>query len=144
MKPIPVYGKGENVRDWLFVEDHASAIDLIYHEGGTGKTYTIGGNNESTNIDLIHILCSIMDRHLGRKEGTSAGLITFVTDRAGHDLRYAIDCSTLEKELGWKPATEFKEGLEKTVTWYLANEAWLEGVTSGEYRNYYNQQYSGK
>jgi len=144
MKPIPVYGKGENVRDWLFVEDHASAIDLIFHKGETGKTYTIGGNNESTNIDLIHLLCSIMDRHLGREEGTSAKLISFVTDRAGHDLRYAIDCSTLEKELGWFPKTNFKDGLEKTVTWYLANQDWLERVTSGEYKNYYNQQYSGK
>jgi len=144
MKPIPVYGKGENVRDWLFVEDHASAIDLIFHKGKTGKTYTIGGNNESTNIDLIHLLCSIMDRHLGREAGTSASLITFVTDRAGHDLRYAIDCSTLENELGWKPETQFKDGLEKTVAWYLSNETWLEGVTSGEYLNYYNRQYSGK
>lgn len=144
MKPIPIYGKGENVRDWLFVEDHASAIDLIFHQGGKGKTYTIGGNNESTNIDLIHLLCSIMDRHLGREEGTSAKLITFVTDRAGHDLRYAIDCTTLEKELGWKPQTQFEEGLEKTVKWYLDNEEWLDSVTSGEYLNYYNRQYSGK
>jgi len=143
-RPIPIYGKGENVRDWLFVEDHASAIDLIYHQGHNGKTYTIGGNNESTNIDLIHLLCSIMDRHLGREAGESAKLISFVTDRAGHDLRYAIDFSTLKNELGWEPKTEFRDGLEKTVVWYLANQEWLERVTSGEYLNYYENQYSQK
>ncbi len=140
-QPIPIYGKGENVRDWLYVEDHAAAIDLIFHKGLNGKTYTIGGDNEYTNLDLIHLLCTIMDRQLQRKEGESATLIEFVKDRAGHDLRYAIDSSTLQMELGWTPATHFKEGLEKTVAWYLANEDWLERVTSGEYMNYYQKQY---
>ena len=141
-KSIPIYGKGENIRDWLYVDDHASAIDLIFHKGKIGSTYTIGGNNEYTNLELIHLLCSIMDKHLGRQEGASAKLITFVTDRAGHDLRYAIDSTTLQKELGWEPKTNFPEGLEKTVIWYLNNQSWLDGVTSGEYLNYYNRQYS--
>ncbi|MFN4932239.1 MAG: dTDP-glucose 4,6-dehydratase [Bacteroidota bacterium] len=142
MKPVPVYGKGENVRDWLFVEDHAAAIDLIFHEGKIGETYNIGGNNEWKNIDLIHLLCKIMDIKLNRTQGTSAGLITFVKDRAGHDLRYAIDSSKLQKELGWKPSLQFEEGLEKTVDWYLSNEEWLNNVTSGAYKEYYTAQYS--
>jgi dTDP-glucose 4,6-dehydratase len=142
MKPVPVYGKGENVRDWLFVEDHAAAIDLIFHEGKIGETYNIGGNNEWKNIDLIHLLCKIMDTKLNRTQGTSAGLITFVKDRAGHDLRYAIDSSKLQKELGWKPSLQFEEGLEKTVDWYLSNEEWLSNVTSGAYKEYYTAQYS--
>ena len=127
-KPIPIYGKGENVRDWLYVLDHARAIDLIYHKGKDGETYNVGGNNEWTNIDLIYLLCSVMDKKLGRAEGTSAQLITFVKDRAGHDLRYAIDSSKLQNELGWTPSLQFEEGLEKTVYWYLANEKWLQGV----------------
>ena len=141
MKPIPIYGKGENIRDWLFVEDHAKAIDVIFHKAKHGETYNIGGNNEWTNIDLIRLLCSIMDKKLKRPEGTSASLITFVKDRAGHDLRYAIDSSKLQKELGWSPSLKFEEGLEKTVDWYLANETWLNNVTSGDYRKYYEQQY---
>jgi len=140
-KPVPVYGKGENVRDWLFVEDHARAIDVIFHKGKIGDTYNIGGNNEWTNIDLIRLLCKSMDKKLNRKEGESAKLITFVKDRAGHDLRYAIDSSKLQKELGWKPSLQFEEGLGKTVDWYLANEEWLKGVTSGDYQKYYEGQY---
>lgn len=140
-KPVPVYGKGENVRDWLFVEDHARAIDTIFHEGRTGETYNIGGFNEWKNIDLIRLLCAVMDRKLGRPEGTSAQLITFVKDRAGHDLRYAIDATKLNKELGWAPSLQFEEGLEKTVDWYLANEEWLQHVTSGAYQQYYETQY---
>lgn len=140
-KAIPIYGKGENVRDWLWVEDHARAIDLIYHKAASGKTYNIGGHNEWTNIDLIRLLCNIMDRKLGRPEGESEKLITFVKDRAGHDLRYAIDATKLETELGWKPSLQFEEGLEKTVDWYLENEEWLANVTSGEYQDYYEQQY---
>lgn len=140
-KPIPIYGKGENVRDWLWVEDHARAIDLIYHKAVSGKTYNIGGHNEWTNIDLIHLLCSVMDRKLGRPEGESAKLITFVKDRAGHDLRYAIDASKLERELGWKPSLQFEDGLERTVDWFLQNEAWLDAVTSGQYQHYYENQY---
>lgn len=140
-KPVPVYGKGENVRDWLFVEDHAAAIDLIFHQGRDGETYNIGGANEWKNIDLIHALCSIMDRKLNRQPGTSASLITFVKDRAGHDHRYAIDFGKLNSELGWKPSLRFEEGLEKTVDWYLANEEWLNSVTSGEYQHYYEDQY---
>ena len=140
-KPIPVYGKGENVRDWLYVEDHASAIDLIFHEGKVGDTYNIGGFNEWKNIDLIHLLCKIMDKKLGRADGASAKLITYVKDRAGHDLRYAIDATKLNKELGWKPSLQFEEGLEKTVDWYLANEEWLAHVTSGDYKKYYDEQY---
>ena len=142
MKPVPVYGKGENVRDWLFVEDHAAAIDLIFHEGKIGETYNIGGFNEWTNIDLIHLLCKIMDEKLGREAGSSAKLITYVTDRAGHDLRYAIDSSKLQNDLGWKPSLQFEEGLEKTVDWYLANDVWLNNVTSGEYQKYYGEQYA--
>ena len=141
MRPVPVYGKGENVRDWLYVEDHASAIDLIFHEGKLGDTYNIGGFNEWKNIDLIHLLCKIMDKKLSRAEGSSASLITFVKDRAGHDLRYAIDAGKLNSELGWKPSLQFEEGLEKTVDWYLANESWLAHVTSGDYQKYYEQQY---
>ncbi len=140
-KPVPVYGKGQNVRDWLFVEDHARAIDVIFHKGKAGDTYNIGGNNEWKNIDLIQLLCSIMDRKLGRKKGESAKLITFVKDRAGHDLRYAIDSSRLQRQLKWKPSLEFEEGLERTVDWYLANEEWLRNVTSGDYQKYYEEQY---
>ena len=140
-KPIPVYGKGENVRDWLYVEDHASAIDLIFHNGKVGDTYNIGGFNEWKNIDLIHLLCKIMDKKLGRAEGESVKLITYVKDRAGHDLRYAIDASKLNIEFGWKPSLQFEEGLEKTVDWYLANEEWLQHVTSGDYQKYYEGQY---
>ncbi len=140
-KPVPVYGKGENVRDWLYVNDHASAIDLISHKGKVGETYNIGGHNEWKNIDLIHLLCKIMDKKLGRPAGTSEKLITFVKDRAGHDLRYAIDSTKLQKELGWIPSLQFEEGLEKTVDWYLANEAWLNNVTSGDYQKYYEKQY---
>ena len=140
-KPIPIYGKGENIRDWLFVEDHASAIDLIFHEGRSGETYNIGGNNEWTNISLIRELCRIMDRKLERPLGTSAKLITFVKDRAGHDLRYAIDSTKLQKELGWQPSLQFEEGLAKTVDWYLANEEWMNNITSGDYQKYYESQY---
>lgn len=139
--PIPVYGKGENVRDWLFVEDHARAIDVIFHKGVVGETYNIGGNNEWKNIDLIKLLCAIMDRKLDRPAGTSEKLINFVKDRAGHDLRYAIDSSKLQNALGWTPSLTFEEGLEKTVDWYLANEEWLHHVTSGDYKNYYETQY---
>jgi dTDP-glucose 4,6-dehydratase len=140
-KPLPVYGKGENVRDWLFVVDHARAIDTVFHKGKTGETYNIGGFNEWRNIDIVHLLCQIMDKKLGRAEGESARLITFVTDRAGHDLRYAIDASKIMNELGWQPSLQFEEGLEKTVDWYLANTTWLENVTSGAYQHYYEQQY---
>ncbi len=140
-KPLPVYGKGLNVRDWLWVEDHAAAIDLIFHKGKVGETYNIGGKNEWRNIDIVHKLCEIMDRKLGRKPGESASLITFVKDRAGHDLRYAIDPTKLETELGWRPSVTFEEGLEKTVDWYLENEEWLERVTSGAYQKYYEEQY---
>ncbi|MFD0942173.1 dTDP-glucose 4,6-dehydratase, partial [Pedobacter boryungensis] len=132
-KPVPVYGKGENVRDWLWVEDHARAIDVIFHNAKTGQTYNIGGHNEWKNIDLIHLLCQIMDQKLGRAEGESAKLITFVTDRAGHDLRYAIDSTKLQNELDWVPSLQFEEGLAKTVDWYLQNEDWLNNVTSGNY-----------
>jgi len=141
-RAIPIYGKGENVRDWLWVEDHARAIDLIFHKAATGSTYNIGGNNEWKNIDLIYLLCSIMDKKLNREEGESAALITFVQDRAGHDLRYAIDSSKLQRELGWKPSITFEEGLEKTVDWFLENEDWLNNVTSGNYMDYYKKQYS--
>ncbi len=140
-KPLPVYGKGENVRDWLWVEDHARAIDTIFHKGKIGEKYNIGGNNEWKNIDIINLLCGIMDKKLGRKEGESAKLITFVKDRQGHDLRYAIDASKLNRELGWKPSLQFEAGLEKTVDWYLENEEWVKHVTSGDYRHYYEQQY---
>jgi dTDP-glucose 4,6-dehydratase len=140
-KPLPIYGKGENIRDWLFVEDHARAIDVIFHTAKEGTTYNIGGHNEWTNIDVIRLLCKIMDKKLNRTEGTNEKLITFVKDRAGHDLRYAIDSSKLQNELGWKPSLQFEEGLEKTVDWYLANEEWLTNVTSGAYANYYEGQY---
>jgi len=140
-KPLPIYGKGENVRDWLYVEDHAAAIDVIFHQAKNGTTYNIGGHNEWTNIDVIRLLCRIMDSKLGRAAGTNEQLITFVKDRAGHDLRYAIDSSKLQNELGWKPSLQFEEGLDKTVDWYLANEDWLNGVTSGDYKNYYENQY---
>ncbi len=143
-KPVPVYGKGENIRDWLYVEDHASAIDLIFHRGKTGETYNIGGNNEWKNIDLIRLLCRIMDRKLDRSAGTSEKLITFVKDRPGHDLRYAIDSSKLQKELGWSPIPSFETGLEKTVDWYLSNSKWLENVISGDYGKYYDSMYSGR
>jgi dTDP-glucose 4,6-dehydratase len=144
MKPIPVYGKGENIRDWLWVEDHARAIDVILHEGKNGETYNIGGHNEWKNIDLIHLLCDIMDKKLDREPGTSASLITFVKDRAGHDLRYAIDAGKIAKELGWNPSLQFEEGLEKTVDWYLANTEWMENVTSGNYQKYYQEQYANR
>ncbi|MEJ8818507.1 dTDP-glucose 4,6-dehydratase [Lacibacter sp. H407] len=140
-KPLPVYGKGENVRDWLFVEDHARAIDTIFHNGKLGQSYNVGGFNEWKNIDLVHLLCSIMDKKLGRAEGESAKLITYVKDRAGHDLRYAIDATKLNKELGWSPSLQFEEGLEKTVEWYLSNEEWINHVTSGDYQKYYDVQY---
>jgi dTDP-glucose 4,6-dehydratase len=140
-KPIPVYGKGENIRDWLWVEDHARAIDVIFHQAESGSTYNVGGHNEWKNIDLIRLLCKIMDKKLGREPGTSSGLITFVTDRAGHDLRYAIDSSRLQNDLGWKPSLQFEEGLEKTVDWYLENSEWLQSVTSGSYQTYYDDQY---
>ena len=140
-KPLPVYGKGENIRDWLWVEDHARAIDVIFHKGKVGETYNIGGHNEWKNIDLIRAMCQIMDRKLEREEGTSAKLITYVKDRAGHDLRYAIDSSKLQKELGWIPSLQFEEGIEKTIDWYLANEEWMQNVTSGDYQKYYEQQY---
>lgn len=140
-KPLPVYGKGENVRDWLFVEDHARAIDTIFHNGRLGESYNVGGFNEWKNIDLVHLLCSIMDKKLGRSAGESAKLITYVKDRAGHDLRYAIDATKLNKELGWSPSLQFEEGLEKTVDWYLSNEEWINHVTSGDYQKYYDAQY---
>lgn len=143
-KPLPVYGKGENIRDWLWVNDHAKAIDVIFHSGKNGETYNIGGNNEWKNIDLVHKLCEIMDQKLGRENGESAKLITYVTDRAGHDFRYAIDASKLENELGWKPSVAFDQGFEKTIDWYLENEAWLENVTSGNYQAYYNNMYTNR
>ncbi|MCE1168626.1 MAG: dTDP-glucose 4,6-dehydratase [Sphingobacteriia bacterium] len=141
-KPLPVYGKGENVRDWLWVEDHARAIDVIYHNGLDGDTYNIGGHNEWKNIDLIKVMCKVMDKKLNRPEGESEKLITYVKDRAGHDLRYAIDSSKLQRELGWKPSLQFEEGIEKTIDWYLNNHDWLEQVTSGDYLKYYEQQYT--
>jgi dTDP-glucose 4,6-dehydratase len=143
-RPIPVYGKGENIRDWLYVEDHAAAIDLVFHKGVTGETYNIGGNNEWKNLDLIKLLCKIMDRKLGRKNSTSEKLITYVKDRPGHDLRYAIDSSKISRELGWIPSLDFEHGLEKTVDWYLANQKWLERVISGDYEKYYDRQYREK
>lgn len=141
-KALPVYGKGENIRDWLWVEDHARAIDIIFHQAATGTTYNIGGHNEWTNIDLIKLLCKVMDKKLGRAEGESEKLITYVTDRAGHDLRYAIDSSKLQNDLGWTPSLQFEEGLEKTVDWYLENAEWMENITSGDYQKYYESQYS--
>ena len=143
-KPLPVYGKGENVRDWLWVEDHARAIDTVFHHGRLGETYNIGGNNEWKNIDLVHKLCEIMDRKLNRNAGESASLISYVTDRAGHDFRYAIDANKISNELGWKPSVNFDEGFEKTIDWYLENEVWLGHVTSGAYLRYYESMYSGR
>ncbi|WP_427875254.1 dTDP-glucose 4,6-dehydratase [Flavobacterium sp. MMS24-S5] len=141
-KSLPVYGDGNYTRDWLFVEDHAIAIDLVFHEGKNHETYNIGGFNEWKNIDLVKLLCKIMDVKLGRVEGTSEGLITYVKDRPGHDLRYAIDASKIKKELNWKPSVTFEEGLEKTINWYLDNQEWLQNVTSGSYKDYYQKQYS--
>jgi len=143
-KPLPVYGKGENVRDWLFVIDHARAIDTVYHNGKNGETYNIGGFNEWKNIDLVHLLCDIMDQKLNRPAGDSRKLITYVTDRAGHDLRYAIDAHKIMNELGWEPSLQFEEGLNKTVDWYLSNEKWLQEVTSGNYQNYYQNMYQNR
>ena len=143
-KPLPVYGRGENVRDWLYVEDHARAIDLIFHRGAVGDTYNIGGFNEWKNIDIVKVLIRITDRLLGRPEGADLDLITYVTDRAGHDLRYAIDSRKLQRELGWEPSLQFEEGIEKTVRWYLDNQAWLDNVTSGDYQKYYEQMYSDR
>jgi dTDP-glucose 4,6-dehydratase len=141
-KPLPVYGKGDNVRDWLWVEDHARAIDTIFHKGKIGETYNIGGWNEWTNIALVKEMCRIMDNKLGREEGTSEQLITFVQDRAGHDMRYAIDATKIKDELGWVPSLEFEEGLDKTIDWYLQNEEWINDVTSGDYQKYYEEHYS--
>lgn len=143
-RPLPVYGRGENVRDWLHVEDHARAIDLIFHEGQSGETYNIGGGNEWRNIDLVRLIVRTTDRLLGRPEGASERLITYVTDRAGHDLRYAIDSSKLRRELGWEPAFRFEEGIEQTVRWYLENREWMERITSGEYEHYYEQMYGNR
>ena len=143
-KPLPVYGKGENVRDWLYVEDHARAIDVIFHKGRIAETYNIGGFNEWKNIDIIKVLINTVDRQLGRPEGADMDLITFVTDRAGHDLRYAIDSSKLQRELGWEPSLQFEEGIEKTVKWYLENQAWMDNVTSGDYQKYYDDMYKNR
>lgn len=143
-KPLPIYGKGENVRDWLYVVDHARAIDIIFHKGKIAETYNIGGFNEWKNIDLIHVLIKTVDRLLGRSEGTSEKLITYVTDRAGHDLRYAIDSGKLKNELGWEPSLQFEEGIEKTVKWYLDNQEWLDEVTSGDYQGYYDRMYNNR
>lgn len=140
-KALPVYGKGANIRDWLFVEDHARAIDVVFHKGKVGETYNIGGFNEWKNLDVVKLLCKIMDKKLDRSEGTSEKLITYVKDRAGHDMRYAIDANKIMRELGWKPSLQFEEGLEKTVDWYLQNDTWLENVTSGDYLKYYETQY---
>ncbi|HPI09875.1 MAG TPA: dTDP-glucose 4,6-dehydratase [Catalimonadaceae bacterium] len=143
-KPLPVYGKGENVRDWLFVVDHARAIDMVFHNGITGETYNIGGFNEWKNIDIVHLLCRVMDRKMNKPEGTAASLITYVKDRAGHDLRYAIDANKIMKELGWEPSLQFEEGLEKTIDWYLANAEWMDEITSGAYQQYYENQYTSR
>ncbi|MDE6817901.1 MAG: GDP-mannose 4,6-dehydratase, partial [Muribaculaceae bacterium] len=143
-KPLPVYGRGENVRDWLFVEDHARAIDLIFHRGKVADTYNIGGFNEWKNIDLIKVIIKTVDRLLGNPDGYSLDLITYVTDRPGHDMRYAIDSRKLQSELGWEPSLQFEEGIEKTVRWYLANEQWVNNVTSGDYRRYYEEMYSNR
>ena len=143
-KALPIYGKGDNIRDWLYVEDHALAIDSIFHDGKLGETYNIGGNNEWTNLDLVKKLCDIMDRKLGQEIGTSQKLITFVKDRAGHDQRYAIDASKIEKELNWKPSIQFEEGFEKTIDWYLQNLEWLENILSGDYEKFYEQQYNNR
>ena len=143
-KPLPVYGKGENVRDWLYVIDHAKAIDIVFHNGKIGETYNIGGFNEWKNIDLIKVICKVMDKKLGRAMGTSEKLITYVTDRAGHDLRYAIDATKIMNELGWKPSLQFEEGIELTIDWYIQNEEWLNHVTSGDYQNYYSEMYRNR
>ena len=143
-KPLPVYGKGENVRDWLFVEDHARAIDVIFHEGKIAETYNIGGFNEWKNIDLIKVMIRTVDKILGNPEGSSLDLITYVTDRLGHDARYAIDSTKLQKELGWEPSLQFEEGIEKTVRWYLENQEWMDNITSGEYEKYYQDMYKGR
>lgn len=143
-KPLPIYGKGDNIRDWLWVVDHASAIDAIFHGGRVGESYNVGGLNEWTNIDLVKYLCRLMDQKLGRSEGESEELITYVTDRAGHDMRYAIDASKLESELNWRPSVTFEEGLEHTVDWYLANSEWIEEITSGSYREYYESMYDNR
>jgi len=143
-KSLPVYGKGENIRDWLYVKDHAVAIDVIYHGGKIGDTFNIGGHNEWTNIDLIRVICKVMDKKLGRVNGSSEELITFVTDRAGHDLRYAIDSQKLQNELGWKPSLQFEEGIEITVDWYINNQEWLDNVTSGKYQKYYDKMYGNR
>jgi len=140
-KPLPVYGKGENIRDWLWVNDHARAIDVIFHKGRNGETYNIGGHNEWKNIDLIKVMCKVMDEKLGRPEGESEKLITYVTDRAGHDMRYAIDATKLKEELGWVPSLQFEEGIRNTIDWYLDNEEWLNNITSGDYESYYEKQY---
>lgn len=143
-KPLPVYGKGENIRDWLYVEDHARAIDTIFHKGKVAETYNIGGFNEWKNIDIIKVLINTVDRLLGRAEGEDLGLITYVTDRPGHDARYAIDSSKLQRELGWEPSLQFEEGIEKTVRWYLEHQEWLDNITSGEYEKYYESMYAGR
>jgi dTDP-glucose 4,6-dehydratase len=143
-KPLPVYGKGENVRDWLYVVDHARAIDVVYHKGKIGETYNIGGFNEWTNIDLIKVICKTMDKILSRPEGESEKLITYVTDRAGHDLRYAIDANKIMKELGWEPSLQFEEGIEKTINWYMDNQQWMDEVTSGDYAKYYDKMYASR
>lgn len=140
-KPLPIYGEGVNVRDWLWVVDHARAIDDVFHKGRVGETYNIGGYNEWKNIDIVHLLCDTMDDKLGREKGTSRGLITFVKDRAGHDMRYAIDATKIKEELGWEPSVTFEQGMNKTIDWYLANEAWMENITSGAYMDYYKNQY---
>ncbi|MCB2195263.1 MAG: dTDP-glucose 4,6-dehydratase [Bacteroidetes bacterium] len=141
-KPLPVYGKGENIRDWLYVEDHAKAIDVVFHKGKVGETYNIGGFNEWKNIDLIKVICKVMDKKLCREKGESEKLITYVKDRAGHDMRYAIDATKISKELGWKPSLQFEEGIEKTIDWYLENTEWLKNIISGDYQEYYNKQYN--
>ncbi len=143
-KPLPVYGKGENVRDWLYVIDHAQAIDVIYHNGADGETFNIGGHNEWTNIDLIKVVCKVMDEKLGRETGSSEKLITYVTDRAGHDLRYAIDSSKLQNEMGWTPSLQFEEGINLTIDWYLNNPDWLDNVTTGNYQKYYDEMYGNR
>jgi dTDP-glucose 4,6-dehydratase len=143
-KPLPVYGEGVNVRDWLWVADHARAIDDVFHNGRVGETYNIGGYNEWKNIDIVHLLCDTMDDKLGREKGTSRGLITFVKDRAGHDMRYAIDATKIKEELGWEPSVTFEQGMEKTIDWYLANEEWMENITSGAYMDYYKNQYTNR
>jgi dTDP-glucose 4,6-dehydratase len=143
-KPLPVYGKGENVRDWLYVVDHARAIDVVFHQGKIGETYNIGGFNEWKNIDIVRLLCAKMDEKLGREQGTSEKLITYVTDRAGHDMRYAIDATKIQHELGWEPSLQFEEGISKTIDWYLENQEWLDNVTSGNYQKYYEAHYDNR